>query len=63
MKHLLLFQEQSVLIIYLHAECITEKKSREVPEKLLFATEQLHRNLHKATESNHFKLKPEAGSI
>lgn len=28
-----------------------------MPKKLLFATKQLHRNLHKATESNHFKLK------
>lgn len=34
-----------------------EERGREMPKKLLFATKQLHRNLHKATESNHFKLK------
>lgn len=28
-----------------------------MPMKLLFATKQLQRNLHKATETNHFKLK------
>lgn len=34
-----------------------EERGREMPKKLLFATKQLHRNLHKATECNHFKLK------
>lgn len=28
-----------------------------MPVKLLFAIKKLHRNLHKATESNHFKLR------